>query len=97
MGRDGEEGGQGWGKGDADKSPGSAPLLVALPRHLQELLICVGERQPGTHPMFSAFKFTFFMRISKFLHPNLHTGHQNESYMAVLVKMTGRFCSALLW
>lgn len=49
------------------------------------------------NPAFGAFKFTSFMRISKFFHLNLHTGHQNESYMAVLVKMTGRFCFALLW
>ena len=54
-----------------------------------------GTQAPN--PVFGAFKFTSFVRISEFLHLNLHTGHQNESYMAVLVKMAGRFCSALLW
>lgn len=33
-------------------------VFAVFPRWLQELLVCVGERQPGIRPAFSAFKFT---------------------------------------
>ena len=40
------------------KPPGLGSVLGVFPSWLQELLVCVGERQPGIRPAFSAFKFT---------------------------------------